>query len=502
MNPIVSQSRPDHHVFYLTQAQLIRLYDGKIQCDAAESYEKNDDSTIYTFHLRRDLKWSSDTPLDAADFEYGVYCMLAPEFASPRSSQWYAIKNAEAFSIGEITDWSEVGVEALDNSTIQFTLERPMNDFDLTIANKHIYPINEAFVKSIGVDKLGSSVDTLLYAGPYVLTEWVLNSSMKFAKNDNYWGAAASFPTKNIQLLSIQDANTMVAMFENGELDAIIEIPDQYNDYLAEYRYSIAGGGFSFLWLNKQGRNDDAAALMGNINFRQALTYGFSRSSIFPSVSANLPANFIIDTNFLSPSGNIFIDEYPINTVPLSGDIDKAKEYLSKAMSELGYNSVAELPVIDFVTYEYGTHKLLCETIIDQWKQNLGIESVKFTQYAIGILLEKFYNLDYDILSLPVETSVRPTDIMVSLMTGGEYNNGIWSNERFDSLVTQAVAELDPVKKAVLIQQAEQIFMDDAHLVPIYLEEHAHAIKHYVSGFKMGATDGFEFQNLIVSNER
>ena len=84
-------------------------------------------------------------------------------------------------------------------------------------------------------------------------------------------------------------------------------------------------------------------------------------------------------------------------------------------------------------------------------------------------------------------------------MTGGECNAGIWSNAEFDQLVTAAVNELDPIKQAELTQQAEQIFMDDAGIIPIYLQGEMHAVKDYVSGFQIGAGDGFEFNHLTVN---
>ena len=71
LNPIMSQSSNDVNVFYLTQIQLVRYYGDEVQCDAAETYDVNDDCTVYTFHLRDGLKWSDGVDLTAKDFEYG-----------------------------------------------------------------------------------------------------------------------------------------------------------------------------------------------------------------------------------------------------------------------------------------------------------------------------------------------------------------------------------------------------------------------------------------------
>ena len=86
LNPIMSQSSNDVNVFYLTQIQLVRYYGDEVQCDAAETYDVNDDCTVYTFHLRDGLKWSDGVDLTAKDFEYAAYCLLAPEMGSPAAN--------------------------------------------------------------------------------------------------------------------------------------------------------------------------------------------------------------------------------------------------------------------------------------------------------------------------------------------------------------------------------------------------------------------------------
>ena len=500
MNTLMSQSSNDHNIFYLTQLQLIRYYGGDIQMDGAASYEVSEDSTQYTFHLRDGLKWSDGVDLTAYDFEYSMKCILDPKAGSPAAGSWYAIKNAEAYSTGGGVTWADVGVKALDAKTIQFTLEYALSTFDRTIARKHIYPLRQDFVESIGMDKLGSSVETMLYSGAYAITDWVLESSMELVKNELYWDSANSFPVKNLHFLEITDPNTEVAMFESGEVDAIEQISSQYYDYLKDFQYKSTGGGFMFLWLNQNGNTEETGKVLKNINFRQALSYGFNREATCQAVnSATVAATRLVDPSFAGINGGKFVDEYPITSVPVTGDVEKAKAYLAKALEELGYSDVSQLPEMKLVTWDAAEQKLLCETIIDQWKQNLGITSIQLNQYVIGTAIGTFFDLTYDVFAITWESDVLPTDIMESMMTGGECNAGIWSNAEFDALVKAAVLELDPGKKAELTQQAEQIFMNDAGIIPVYLQGNIHAVKDYVSGFQIPAGDGFEFNHLTVN---
>ena len=447
LNPIMSQSSNDFNLFYLTQIQLVRFYGDELQYDAAERYEVSDDYTVYTFHLRDGLKWSDGQALTAHDFEYGAYCLLNPDMGSPAAYSWFAIKNASAYNSREITDWAEVGVKALDDLTLEITLERPLNSFDRTIAVRGLYPLRQDFVEQVGSQQLGSSPETMLFSGPYIITDWVLESSMELKKNDLYWDSANSFPTQHLHFIGVEDDNTKVAMFENGEVDAIEQISSQYFGHLNEYLNSFVGGGIMFLWINQQGTSPETAALLSNQNFRQALNYGFDRSATVNAVNPGYKAyNRLVDSNFAGPDGGKFVDEYPVETVPLSGDVDKAKEYLAAAMEELGYSDVSQLPQLELITWDTSEQKLLLETIIDQWKQNLGLENIQLTQYVIGTAIGSFYDLSYDLFAITWETDVLPTDIMEAMVTGGEVNYGIWSDAQFDSLVEQAINELEPAQ--------------------------------------------------------
>lgn len=501
LNPIMAQSSNDYNMFYLTQLALVRYYGDQIINDGAESYDVSEDYTVYTFHLRDGLTWSDGVALTAKDYEYAFYCLLNPEMGSPSANSWFAVKNSAAYNKGDITNWEEVGVKALDDKTLEVTLEYPSTTFEKTLAVRGLYPLRQDFVEQIGQDKLGSSVDTMLYSGPYVITSWVLESSMELVKNDSYWDSANSFPTKNLHLIEVKDINTKVAMFENGEVDAIEQISSQYYDYLSEYLYTKTGGGIMFLWYNQQGTSEDTAKLLSNTNFRQALNYGFDRQATVQAVDKeNNPYNRLVDSNFVTEDGKNVADEYSVNGAPLNGDIEKAKEYLNKALEELGYSDVSQLPTLSLVTWDAPSQKLLLETIIDQWKQNLGVTNVQLNQYVIGTAIGNFYSLDYDIFCITWETDVLSTDIMEAFVTGGEVNYGIWKNEQYDTLVAQAIAEIDPVKKATLAQQAEQIFLDDGGVQPIYETSTTSAVQTYVEGFQMsGISSGYQFNNLVVN---
>lgn len=121
--------------------------------------------------------------------------------------------------------------------------------------------------------------------------------------------------------------------------------------------------------------------------------------------------------------------------------------------------------------------------------------------YDLNTAIGTFYSLEYDIFSIGIETDVRPTDILQMIATGGVYNPGIWSEEEYDQLVMAATNEMDAVKRAEYVQQAQQFFLDHAPMLPLYFSGFRSAVQPYVSGFSIGGVDGFEFQSLVVNRE-
>ncbi len=500
LNPILSQSTDDGNSFYLLESSLFRYTQEGVQNELCESYDVSDDGLTYTFHLR-DANWSDGEPITADQFAYAIYCYTSPDMGCPGASTYYDIAGAEAFNTGS-GSWDDVGVKAVDDSTLTITLTEPNDDFILSLATSAPTPLRQDFVEAQG-ESLGSSVDSLQYCGPYVLSDWVLDSSLTFTKNPEYWNADETFPMETITLLKVEDANTAYSMFESGEVDAMTSVSTQYKDALAEYTTVETGaGGMMYLWINQNGTSDEVGEVLSNQNFRNALNYAFDRNS---TVAAICPLNVPYSRLTLPfyeglKEGSSFVDEYPVDSAPLDGDVEKAQEFLNAALEELGMSSVDELPEMHFVTWDTSQQRLLCETLIDQWKQNLGIDSIVLDQYPIGTAIGNYTSNNYDIFAISISSSLTPYDALDNFVDGGDYNKGIWTNEEYDALVEQIKATSDKAEKYELTQQAEQILVDGAGIIPFYGLSSAFATQPYVSGFGIGdLAAGFQFEHLTIN---
>lgn len=499
LNPILSQSTDDGNTFYLLQSGLFRYYRDEVYNEICDEYTVSDDGLVYNFHLR-EANWSDGTPITAEQFAYSIQCALNPEMGSPSASTYENVVGAMAYNSGE-GSWDDVGVKVIDDQNLEITLETPDDIFILTLATSGLYPLQQDFVEAQG-EKLGSSVDTMQYSGPYVLTEWKLDSSLTFTKNPEYWNADESFPVETVTLLKVDDANTIYSMFEAGEVDAIASVPAQYRDLLADYTTTQSGGdGLMYLWFNAGADETEGDRVMANDNFRLALNYALDRSSIMAAIDPMMqPYSRLMIPVYEGLNGGSYVDEYPIDCPPVEGDVEKAKEYLDLALEELGYSSVEELPEMNFVTWDADRQKLLCEAIIDQWKQNLGITSIQLDQYPIGTALGMYMSNDYDIFAISLSASLSLEDSLENYITGGDYNNGIWNCPEYDEIVAQLQTETDEATRFELIQQAEQLLVTGSSIVPFYALTTTYAVQDYVDGFYMPTFgSGFQINELQIN---
>ena len=507
LNMIQSQSNLDNYCFYLTQEMLFRPYDGVYEAEVVDTWEVDETGTVYTYHLK-ESNWSDGTPITADDFAYYLLAQLDPNMGSANASTLittYGFVNAEAYYNGEC-DVSEVGIKALDDYTLQLTLEEPKADFDGT--NITVYPLDADFVAEQG-EALGGTPENYMCSGPYVLTDWTYGSSLTYEKNDEWLLAGEQFPVQTVTMLEATDANTSVSMFESGEADMILTVDDDYLDILSDYLVYDVSGSVRAVQLNTTGQGDaEKAALLSNLNFRNALSYALNRDAIVQAVS---PTDTAINRYLFEPmAGNtpesLFQDDYPVESVPLEGDAEQAKAYLQAALDELGYASADELPELSYLTFENDSYRLMAETLVDQWNQVLGLDNISIELKPIPDAIQSMMSYQYDIYYTSLGVGSTPSTFMNYWITGGSVNdvaaNGtnLFSNAEFDQLVDEASTTMDREARMGLYAQAEQILIDEAPLIMISAPGNYAAVADYVDGFVYNALDNaIELNHLTVN---
>ncbi len=500
LNQFVSQASNDYDALYLLMSSLVRYYDGTIENDAAKSYDISEDGLTYTFHLQDNLLYSDGTSVTAEDFRYAILKTIAPDSGASSLSYYLGIKGATAYNSAEGTK-EEVAVTAVDEKTLEITLEKENKAFIKAISIYPVFPVREEFAESLG-EEYGTSPETILCSGPYTLTEWTIDTSMTFEKNDSWWNAANEFPIKTVNILDIDSANTEVSMFENGELDIAASVDTNYLATLDGFIKSYEGSTEMFLWIKETGTSDEATAVLSNLNFRMALTYALDRSAISGAVSKGfIGTNRAVSANYPTATGK-YVEQYTVDTAPVSGNIELAQQYLAAALSELGYSDVSELPAMTYMSFERDDMKLLGETITDIWKQSLGITSIQFVQYPIGTAIQNFYTGNYDMFMISLGCSVSADDIIKSFTSTGDYSffSADWSTDITDMIADANNEEYDSDVYYQKIAAAEEALLNEYSFVPLYNQTFYYAIAEGVEGYvEPGAAFQFQFNHLTFT---
>lgn len=496
LNMIQSTSNLDSYAFYLTQEMLFRPYDGNYQPEAVDTWEVDETNTVYTYHLK-ETTWADGTPITAADFAYYLISRLDPSSGSMSAGDLvasYNFVNSAAFMAGEC-DASEVGVKAEDDLTLVLTLEAPMADFDGT--NIVCYPLDADFVAEQG-EALGGTVENYMSSGPYILTEWVYDAYLTYEKNPNWVFAAGQFPLDKVTVLNTLDPGTAASMFESGEADVILTTGSDYLTILADSLVYNPGSAIRAVQFNTYGQGDaEKAALLSNKNFRMALSYALDREAINTAVN---PTGAGINRYLNAPitgktAESYFADDFPVETVPMNGDPEKARACLQAALDELGYASAADLPELSYLTFENDSYRLTGETLVDQWKQVLGIDCITIELQPIPDAIGKMMSYQYDLYYTSMSNSTVPSGFLNYWTTTGAINDvtgsgmPLFSNEEYDRLVRSAATELDRETRMALYAQAEQILIDEAPLVMINSDGSYSAVSDRVSGFFYNSYD-------------
>jgi oligopeptide transport system substrate-binding protein len=225
------------------------------------------------------------------------------------------------------------------------------------------------------------------------------------------------------------------------------------------------------------------------------------RQSIVNAVSSpgTAIADREIDPNVTYDNEKI-ADKYKASTnIPAAGDVNKAKEYLDKALKELGVASAAELPEITYVCMDSGTHKSIAEALQEQWKTKLGVEvkiSILPVPQAIGALLSG----QFDIFMLSTSTNINPVDDLTGWMIGNGNNYANWGNQEYTDAVNDLLNTSDWNDRLTKLAKAEQMLLDSAAVAPLWLPGTAYLCHDYVKDLYYGQETGsIEFIYSYIS---
>ncbi|MGG4455624.1 peptide ABC transporter substrate-binding protein [Brevibacillus porteri] len=450
---------------------------GKPEEAVAEKIEVSSDMKTYTFKLR-DSKWSNGESVTAHDFEYAWKRALDPKTASNYAYQLYYIKNAEKANKGT-GSLEDVGVKALDDKTLQVELTNPTPFFLELTAFQTYFPVNKKVVEAD--EKWSGEAKTHVGNGPFKMESWEHKSKMVLVKNDNYWDKD-SVKLDKIEFSMVEDENTELSMFENGEIDwagsPLSSLPTDAMPALKDSgKLQVKPVGATYWY-----KFNTEKPPFNNVKIRKAFAYGINRQILIDNVlQANQqPAMAAVPPTMGLNTGGYFKDN----------DQETAKKLLEEGMKELG---ISKLPPIKLSYNTSEGHKKIAEAIQDQWRQNLGAE-VKLENQEWKVYLETMHEGNYQVGRLGWSGDFNDPINFLELFKekDGGNNDTRWENPRFKELLNQSATEGDPEKRKAILREAEQIMMDEMPIMPIYFYTHTWVKNDKVKGIfqdGLGAID-------------
>ncbi|AEF16782.1 ABC-type transporter, periplasmic subunit [Thermoanaerobacterium xylanolyticum LX-11] len=437
----------------------------------AKSWDISSDGLTYTFHLKDGIKWSDGNPITAYDFEYSWKKVLDPKTASQYAYQFYYIQGAEEYNSGKGSA-DQVGIKALDDKTLQVKLKAPAPQFLGLTAFGTYLPQEKSFVEKVGVDKLGSSPDTLVYSGPFVLKQWNHDQNLVLEKNPDYWDKD-SVKLQKVTLLIIKDANTQAQNYDNGTLDQMRVPSDLMDKYKNTKEFSIKP-----VATNWYIQFNDKKGVFKNVNIRKAFTLAIDRKAFTEQVlkDGSIPAESIVPPGVPGYNGEDFSkqDGSPFFK---DNDVQAAKDYLKKGLEELG---LKELPTITFTADDTSAAKKDAEALQQMWNQNLGV-NVQIKNEAFKIRIDDMNKGNYDMVLAGWGADYNdPMTFLDMWETNNGNNTAFYSNPEYDKLIDDAKSTPDLKKRNDDMIQAEKIAMNDMAIGPLYFQAYALATKSYV----------------------
>lgn len=505
--------------------------EGNLVSGMAEMPEISEDGLHYTFKIKDGMKWSNGDPVTAKDFEFSWLRVLDPETASIYAYQLYYVKGGEAYNSVEkpgiyyvkddagndtkevdhevtYTDadltgldvdgksddekaqavyekWladarAEVGVKAVDDTTLEVTLENPTPYFSDLTAFYTLYPVNQKVVEEN--PDWATDAETHVSNGAFKLQSWEHDSKIEVVKNEN-WFNADKVKLAGITWDILEDSNTAFQNFDSGKYWIEVDPPQEVvaQKFTEEDPILVIGKqvGTYYYNLNNIPKESEKNPFT-NVNIRKAFSLALDRKSLCENITkgGQIPAEGMVPYGLMDEAGKEFRDG---SENFLKFDPEEAKALFEKGLEEEGL-TVADVngKVLLYNTDE--AHKKIAQAVQQMWKQTLGVDvQLENVDFNVKLAREKAHDFDISRAGWVGDYS-DPMTMMDLFVTGGSFNDSGYSNPKYDELIKTAIQSPDQKVRMDSMKEAEKILMEDMPIVPLYFYTQPYFVNENVKG--------------------
>lgn len=460
---------------------LIALFEGLTVIDeatsqalpgAAERWDISPDGLTYTFHLRKNGRWSNGDPVTAHDFVTSFQRILSPALGAEYAYMLYPVKNAEAFNTGKLTDFSQVGFRAIDPLTLEISLDRPTPYLLSLVAHQAWFPIHPPTILKHGkLDQRGTRwtrPGNLVGNGAYTLKDWQPNARIVVEANDTYWDSPNT-KLRSVVFYPNENIATDEKNFRAGQLHITYDLlPEKIPAYRKQAPAQLRVDPLlETLYI----RFNTTKAPFDNKKVRQALARALDREIICRVLlsGSREPAHFYTPPNTAGYTARARVPS----------DFEAARQLLAEA----GYPGGKGFPAVELQMNTDAINKKIFEAVQEMWRRELGI-TVRLTSADFRVYLDAQRTLSYQITrSRWVGDYNDPNTYLDMFVTGGANNQTGWSHPEYDRLIAEAGRTLDQTARFELFQKAEAILLDEAPIAPILFGTRTYLIHPSVKGW-------------------
>jgi ABC-type oligopeptide transport system substrate-binding subunit len=460
--------------------------------DWAETYEANGDATVYTFHIRKDNKgWSDGTPVTAGDFVYSFARQLDPATVAPYASFLFDIKYGEAFNTqtavtaagdpleGKVPTAADLGLKAIDDWTLEVTMEGPRGVFPVKVAYTAAVPAPKWKVEELGDAWALGGDNPIVTNGPFKVESWEHDQTIRLVKNEGYWDA------ENVKLATVVEpihpsANS-VLMYETGtgdqRLDWTVLAAADYKKYLDDATLSAQLNPYVYpgIWMMLPSNGQPP---FDKLEVRQALSHAIDRDRLVTVTNGLVSPAFC-----MVPAGVFgYLDDPKFGTIQ---DFNKEKALQALVGTEFeGGKNWPEITMWMRAQEENYNADLMANDIVAQLKENLGMD-VKIQMVPQSNFSQQLYENTWQLVFIRwwydyPDPDNGYGDMFYSRKASGKRQ--AWSNTEFDDLVIKGREEPDPAKRLEIYAQCETVIQNDVGYMPVVYRLDQNVFKPWVKG--------------------
>ncbi|MEZ8233922.1 ABC transporter substrate-binding protein [Vibrio splendidus] len=472
IDPHKSQGVPESHVIRdLLEGLVNQDGEGNTIPGVAESWETTDNKT-FTFHLRKDAKWSNGDPVTAEDFVYSWQRAVDPATASPYA--WYMeytkMVNAKDIVAGK-KDKSELGVKAVDANTLVVELDTAVPYFVMMMGHTTMKPVHQATVEKFGDQwtKPGNFVGN----GAFAVDKWVVNERLVLKRNDQYWNNDKTVLNK-VTFLPIENQVAEMNRFLSGEIDFTNELPTEHFKRLKkEYAEDVSVAGnlctYYYIFNTKKAPFDD-------VRVRKAISYAIDRNIVSDAILAQgqKPAYFLTPeiTAGFNPE------------LPTYGKMSQKErnEEAARLLEEAGYGK--DNPLNFNLLYNTSeNHKKIAVALGSMWKKTLGLKVTLENQEWKTYLSSKDSG-DFEVARAGWCGDYNEASSFLTLMKSNNTTGGVhYDSAEYDQIIDKALNSTSAEEREALYLEAEALMAKDMPIAPIYQYVKSRLLNPHVGGF-------------------